>query len=99
MEIQDGTVPWVQVDPDNPDFEKFPLFKHASPIKVRVEQGDVLYLPSLWYHKVKQENDSQGKCIAVNFWYDMKFDARYTWQVFQDHLLGLEIDREISKNF
>ncbi len=45
---------------------------YASPLKVRVEAGDALYLPSLWFHHLRQ---SHG-CIAVNFWYDMEFDAR-----------------------
>ena len=40
--------------------------------------GDVLYLPSLWFHHLRQ---SHG-CIAVNYWYDMEFDARYTYNNF-----------------
>ena len=63
-------VPWVTVDPDQMENEAKAL---ARPITVRVEAGDVLYLPSMWYHKVKQE----GECIAVNHWYDMKYDARH----------------------
>ncbi|KAI8894386.1 JmjC domain-containing protein 7 [Globomyces pollinis-pini] len=84
-----GTVPWVSVDPDNPDLVKFPLFQHASPIIATVEKGDILYLPSLWYHKVKQYPDANGRTIAVNFWYDMIFDARFTWSQFQDKMVGL----------
>ena len=38
-----------------------------------VEAGDVLYLPSLWFHHLRQ---SHG-CLAVNFWYDMEFDAKF----------------------
>ena len=88
IEKQEGTVPWIPVDPDDPDLTKYPLFAHASPIVVQVEKGDVLYLPSLWFHKVKQVPED-GRCIAVNYWYDMRFDARYTWSVFQDHTSGL----------
>ena len=39
---------------------------------MRVKAGDVLYLPSLWFHHLEQ---SHG-CIAVNFWYDMDFGDR-----------------------
>ena len=42
---------------------------------VRVSEGDALYLPSLWFHHLSQ---SHG-CVAVNFWYDMEFDAKYTY--------------------
>jgi hypothetical protein len=31
--------------------------------------GEALYLPSLWFHHVKQHADAEGRCIAVNFWY------------------------------
>ncbi len=86
IKMHDYSVPWIPVDPDHPDLEKYPLFEHASPVTVRVEKGDTLYLPSLWFHKVMQESDEDRPCIAVNFWYDMKFDARYTWTVFQDRI-------------
>lgn len=37
--------------------------------------GDVLYLPSLWFHQVQQSHQS----IAINFWFDMKYDQRYCY--------------------
>ncbi|XP_076270258.1 jumonji domain containing 7 isoform X3 [Rhynchophorus ferrugineus] len=65
------TISWVAVDPlrfdqvrDYPDF-----FKKARTFEVRVGKGDVLYLPSLWFHHVRQ---SHG-CIAVNYWYDIDY--------------------------
>jgi peptidyl-lysine (3S)-dioxygenase / protease len=77
-------IPWFQVDPDQPDFDAFPLFKHATPISVEIGAGDVLYLPALWYHSVAQTPGPDGATIAVNFWYDMQFDARYTWLRYQE---------------
>ena len=69
-------VPWISVDPLAPDASKHPLYcRHSTPVRCRVEAGDVLYLPSLWFHHLRQ---SHG-CIAVNFWYDMEFDAKYTY--------------------
>lgn len=76
-------IPWISID-DPPDLLKHPLFIHASPLKVVVEAGDVLYLPSMWYHGVTQLGDDDGKCVAVNYWYDMQFDARYCWLSLQD---------------
>ncbi|KAK9722874.1 Cupin-like domain [Popillia japonica] len=68
-------LPWVSIDPLNPDYEKFPKFKRVSIYNVRVNKGDILYLPSLWFHHVRQ---SHG-CIAVNYWYDMECDIKYCY--------------------
>jgi peptidyl-lysine (3S)-dioxygenase / protease len=66
-------VPWIPLDPDAVDLEKYPLFKHATPFHVTLNPSDLMYLPSLWYHKVKQDDDT----IAINFWYDMHYNANY----------------------
>lgn len=66
-------IPWIAVDPLKPDLEKYPEYKNAHPLKLRLNAGDVLYLPSLWFHHLRQ---SHG-CIAVNFWYDMEFDVKF----------------------
>lgn len=52
--------------------------EHATPISVTLDAGEVLYLPSLWFHRVAQTGDESGKTIAVNFWYDQAYDSRYT---------------------
>jgi len=57
-------------DYDNDD-DDFPLLSQAHPIKVHVEEGEMLYIPSLWYHRVTQTCETVG----VNYWYDMKFDG------------------------
>ncbi|PRW58748.1 jmjC domain-containing 7 isoform X1 [Chlorella sorokiniana] len=49
------------------------------PIKVTVKAGEALYLPAMWWHHVEQEPDEHGRAIAVNYWYDMKFDARQAY--------------------
>lgn len=41
-----------QVDLENPDFERFPLFASATALDVVLEPGDVLYVPALWFHHV-----------------------------------------------
>ncbi|KAI8905888.1 cupin-like domain-containing protein [Gorgonomyces haynaldii] len=69
-------VPWVHADPDNPTGE-YPLLKHCHPYHVLVERGDVLYLPSQWYHAVNQIPSQDGLTIAVNFWYDMQFGVHF----------------------
>ncbi len=51
------SVPWVQslVPPGE-----------LRPIIVELEEGDTLYLPSDWWHKVEQEEGSGGLAVAVN---------------------------------
>lgn len=76
------TVPWIPVDPLNPDFETYPMFAKARAISCTVRKGDVLYLPSLWFHHVQQ---TQGT-IAINFWYDMEYDIKYNYFKFVEKL-------------
>lgn len=66
-------LPWVSIDPLKPDLTKYPKYRDITRYEVDVEEGDLLYLPSLWFHHVQQ---SHG-CIAVNYWFDMKFDYNY----------------------
>ncbi|XP_014668771.1 PREDICTED: jmjC domain-containing protein 7-like isoform X2 [Priapulus caudatus] len=68
-------VPWIPVDPLNPDVERFPQYADANVVTVTVNAGEMLYLPSLWFHHVMQ---SHG-CIAVNYWYDMDYDMKYCY--------------------
>jgi len=51
----------------------YPLSAHASPVTVTVREGQCLYLPAMWVHRVAQS----GFVVAVNYWYDMEFDHRY----------------------
>lgn len=70
-----GTVPWIPLDPLKPDLSRWPDYQHAHPLRCTLRAGDVLYLPSMWFHHVQQENGT----IAVNYWYDMSFDLRYAY--------------------
>lgn len=48
------------MDPLNPDLERYPQYRRARPLRCSVKAGEMLYLPSLWFHHVQQ---SHG-CIA-----------------------------------
>jgi len=41
------------------------LVPQAKPFYVEVHAGDILYLPSLWYHQVGQIGDDEGKTVAI----------------------------------
>jgi jumonji domain-containing protein 7 len=77
-------IPWIPIVVDSPLVcTEYPLFAYATPLKAVLKAGDVLYLPSLWYHQVSQNIET----IAVNYWYDMKYCSRHSWSIFQDELL------------
>ena len=72
-------LPWIAVDPEKAD-ARFPRFAECSePLRVVLNPGDMLYLPALYYHHVRQMTDDQRRVIAVNFWYDMVYDHKYTY--------------------
>ncbi|KAM4724631.1 bifunctional peptidase and (3S)-lysyl hydroxylase JMJD7 isoform 3-T3 [Anableps anableps] len=59
--IDSHKVPWIPLDPLDPDLERFPQYRLAQPLWCTVKAGEMLYLPSLWFHHVQQ---SHG-CIAA----------------------------------
>lgn len=82
------TLPWIPVDPVSPDLKRYPRFKHARPMQVTLEKGDMLYLPALWFHRVAQdvgdspasnsgeeEVEKQRATVAANWWYDMDMSS------------------------
>ncbi|XP_020533422.1 bifunctional peptidase and (3S)-lysyl hydroxylase JMJD7 isoform X2 [Jatropha curcas] len=79
-------VPWCSVDPypspqaEDSERAKFPsYFNGPKPFKCTVKAGEVLYLPSMWFHHVRQSPDEKGCTIAINYWYDMQFDIKYAY--------------------
>ncbi|XP_062199828.1 lysine-specific demethylase JMJ32 [Phragmites australis] len=97
MEEPERMVPWSSVDPypASPgemaaQASSFPLyFDGPAPIRCTVRAGEMLYLPSMWFHHVSQSPGPNGLTIAVNYWYDMQFDIKYAYFNF---LRSLEID-------
>ncbi|CAA0838274.1 2-oxoglutarate (2OG) and Fe(II)-dependent oxygenase superfamily protein [Striga hermonthica] len=79
-------VPWCSVDPypspnnKSSEIDKFPLyFNGPKPFEVTVKAGEMLYLPSMWFHHVRQSTDDSTLTIAINYWYDMQFDIKYAY--------------------
>lgn len=85
-DTETGTVPWICIDPLAPDLEKYPQYKQTSVVHCRVHAGDALYLPSLWFHHVRQSH----ACIAVNYWYDMEYDIKYNYYKFVQNISWTE---------
>jgi len=57
-----------------------PYLAYTHPIHVHVQEGELLYLPALWYHRVTQSCET----IGLNYWYDMRFDTPL-WPLFNLH--------------
>ncbi len=47
--------PWVSLvnDHANPDYDKYPLFKNATPVTFVVGPGETLFIPCGWWHTAK----------------------------------------------
>ncbi|RSZ60589.1 cupin-like domain-containing protein [Massilia atriviolacea] len=52
------------VDPEAPDFDRFPLARQANMIECIVHPGDMLYVPAGWYHQVRALTFS----LSANRW-------------------------------
>lgn len=78
VDIEPNTTKWIEPDikeymEENESHRstKFPLLSKAHPIRVLVNEGQMLYIPSVWYHRVTQTCETVG----INYWYDLKFDT------------------------
>jgi hypothetical protein len=67
--------PYIYVKPDrynvsqipdleNPDYEKYPLFRRATPMRFQLEPGEILFIPGGWWHTAKMLNPSIS--VSVN---------------------------------
>ncbi|ODN81846.1 hypothetical protein, variant [Cryptococcus amylolentus CBS 6039] len=43
--------------------------KSSRKIRVTLKEGETLYLPAGWWHRVEQEEGDEGLVVAVNYWY------------------------------
>ena len=55
-----------QVDPENLNFNEFPLTRNVKFSKLILKAGEILYIPKLWFHYVRSLTPS----ISVSFWFE-----------------------------
>lgn len=71
------------------------LAPQAHPIRISLHAGETLYLPAGWWHHVcqgeeeLQEPETDGKTIAINWWYDM--EGRGMGWVWYEFLRGSDV--------
>lgn len=64
-----------RVNPERPDYGRFPRFREAQPVIADLGPGDLLFLPSLWWHYTS----SLETTIAVNFWWARGWKLPLAW--------------------
>lgn len=61
-----STVPMCsRVDPEVPDYQRFPRLRGAHPRSLLLGPGDLLYIPRRWWHHVRTLETS----ISVSYWW------------------------------
>jgi len=57
-------------DIKNPDYIKFPKFRASKHAEIILNPGNVLFIPTEWWHQVQSLTSS----ISLNFWWNPKLD-------------------------
>jgi hypothetical protein len=60
----EGGLDGCEVNPDAPDYGRFPSSRDVPFLRVALEAGDLLFLPEGWFHQVESISTS----LSVNFW-------------------------------
>lgn len=64
---REGTSFASEVDPDDFDSARYPLFSQAHPLAdIMLDEGEVLFIPAFWWHYVVTES---CYAISLNYWY------------------------------
>ncbi|KIR36105.1 hypothetical protein I352_01049 [Cryptococcus deuterogattii MMRL2647] len=59
------------------------LPRSARSISVTLHEGDTLFLPAGWWHRVEQKEGEEGIAVAVNYWYPSEIlPERYAYERF-----------------
>lgn len=66
-------------NPDYANYELFPLARKAKPVEVYLQAGEMLFIPSLWWHHIRNTDDS----IALNFWWSVGWKTIIAWAAAQ----------------
>ncbi|VVO19275.1 cupin-like domain-containing protein [Pseudomonas fluorescens] len=60
----EGGLDGCEVNPDAPDYQRFPASREVTFLRVTLQAGDLLFLPEGWFHQVESVTTS----LSVNFW-------------------------------
>ncbi|WWC88527.1 uncharacterized protein L201_003438 [Kwoniella dendrophila CBS 6074] len=77
-------IPWVSST-------QFP--SRVQPLQVTLNEGETLFLPANWWHKVEQEEGEAGIVVAVNYWYPAEINP----QIYAYERLARRIARQAGR--
>ena len=80
-----------------PDYERFPRFREATPFEGTVGPGDVLFLPRRWVHYIRSLEES----ISLSYWWHPWQDLPTAyWQLLKYHSASLarKVRSRLRKN-
>ncbi|MGR4891224.1 cupin-like domain-containing protein [Sphingopyxis sp. LARHCG72] len=65
--------PTSMVDPDHPDYARYPLYAEAEQRKLvaHLAPGDAIYMPPMWWHHVRSDGALN---VLVNYWFGQRQD-------------------------
>lgn len=57
------------IDASSPDYDRFPLFREAEAIEFDQYAGDMLFIPSGWFHQVGISASAEAlvNCLCVKY--------------------------------
>ena len=64
-----------QVDLGYPDYRRFPRLAKAQPYSAELSAGEILYIPSFWWHYIQNLEPS----VAMNFWWAAGWRVPIVW--------------------
>jgi hypothetical protein len=73
-----------------PNADDYPQYKDAKYIEIELKEGEILFIPKLWWHHVETIEPS----ISVNFWFQHlgseKLKLSRHWGVIEQYLTSVE---------
>ncbi|XP_031574901.1 lysine-specific demethylase 8-like [Actinia tenebrosa] len=61
-----------------PDYKRFPKFKGVQAMNCTIDEGEVLFMPSFWWHEVQSyPNQEKPRNVAINYWYEPFLTKEY----------------------
>lgn len=83
-----------KVNAFNPDLEKFPLYANAKPVEFILNPGEIIYIPSMWWHQAQNLDSTIALGFnTVNEWnLEMVLNAANEVNPIIGNLLGLLLE-------